>query len=690
MSIARNMHGVGIQPSAATAIIGTLRDGVSAAGNNQANAYLISDDRTIFSVVPSGSGARLPKGNDNDNYQIHNDTATSLLLYPPFGGTINGGSIDAPMTVQGGAAVTVFYQDYLTIRVDTFAFNPSGFVKRDELAANGGAAMVGNAPAGNISATTVQGALNELDTEKVSLVQLAASDGSTLVGNGSETVADSFNALQLADYTALRAYAGPRKSVYVTGTGVAGLFVLRSDLTPATATDNGGTRIVGVHVWDRDYSGAVNVKWFGAKGDGTTDDTAAIQSAINCAASGATPLRVFFPGGVYLHSLPLQIPAVGGKGIVLEGDLARGVYLKTPAGSTFDMLRVAASYVRVSGLMFRPGGTQPCIRLYAADCEVSGNQFLAATNNAGSAILLADTDPDTGTSVSGAYTHIIDNNIIGVSGFAFAHAIEDASANGIQACKITRNHVTSNGPFKMSKGGANLYSGNLLQSSTGTNAAPVGNGIDIGANVTAEKIFGGNYFEGFANGVLIRTTDTTYQAAYVVGNHFDNCTARVTSLVSNNYLFEDAIAGTLWRNGWTDKYSSTATREFHGVTGGTPILTLDETNKAIKVNKEYTPLVQLNFSANGETQTPTQKTMIISGNGAGRTGCILGIANVQDGQELTLLGLTWPVTLINTNVRFASNAASATFGNTTGNVQAMRLIYRAANSTWYEVSRTTY
>jgi replicative DNA helicase len=34
------------------------------------------------------------------------------------------------------------------------------------LAAAGGAATVGNTPAGNIAATTVQGAINELDTEK--------------------------------------------------------------------------------------------------------------------------------------------------------------------------------------------------------------------------------------------------------------------------------------------------------------------------------------------------------------------------------------------------------------------------------------------------------------------------------------------------------------------------------------------
>src|SRR5579883_3358932 len=47
-----------------------------------------------------------------------------------------------------------------------------------------------------------------------------------------------------------------------------------------------------------------NVKQYGAKGDGTTDDTAAIQAAISAASTGGV---IFLPVGSYLISTPLTL-----------------------------------------------------------------------------------------------------------------------------------------------------------------------------------------------------------------------------------------------------------------------------------------------------------------------------------------------------------------------------------------------
>lgn len=111
-------------------------------------------------------------------------------------------------------------------------------------------------------------------------------------------------------------YVGP--IAYVQGysaphDGGEGLFYM--DLTDTTTPDNGGTVLVDSkgRRWKRVYSGMVNVRWFGAKGDGISDDAPSIQKAIDYAASKKLPIiippgkygvgqTIILPEGTRIHS----------------------------------------------------------------------------------------------------------------------------------------------------------------------------------------------------------------------------------------------------------------------------------------------------------------------------------------------------------------------------------------------------
>ncbi|MDD2273936.1 MAG: glycosyl hydrolase family 28-related protein [Desulfuromonadaceae bacterium] len=103
-------------------------------------------------------------------------------------------------------------------------------------------------------------------------------------------------------------------TVVVTDENRGGVFIYRS-----TGVANGGTIFDSSSTgkWYRQYDGAVNVKWFGAKGDGITDDTVAIQNTIN------SSYDVYLPRNSYLITSSLTLPSEGGdrkKPIYLYGD----------------------------------------------------------------------------------------------------------------------------------------------------------------------------------------------------------------------------------------------------------------------------------------------------------------------------------------------------------------------------------
>lgn len=105
------------------------------------------------------------------------------------------------------------------------------------------------------------------------------------------------------------------------------------DSSDTTSADNGGTIIVASDGgrWKLEVNGQVSVLQFGAKGDGATDDTAAIQAALNSSKS------ILFPAGKTFYSatgltVPVSCPGIYGEGATLKGPGSTG----TVDGFTFN------------------------------------------------------------------------------------------------------------------------------------------------------------------------------------------------------------------------------------------------------------------------------------------------------------------------------------------------------------------
>ncbi|MEG9327949.1 right-handed parallel beta-helix repeat-containing protein [Salinimicrobium catena] len=117
------------------------------------------------------------------------------------------------------------------------------------------------------------------------------------------------NRLRVKNIKALRQLSLPdvktRKEVtvlgfYEPGDGGGGVFTWNPI---STEEDNGGTIISTVDLetgrWKRIYNDTINVKWFGAKGDGITDDTIEIQNALDIYGN------IKFDYGIYIISKTL-------------------------------------------------------------------------------------------------------------------------------------------------------------------------------------------------------------------------------------------------------------------------------------------------------------------------------------------------------------------------------------------------
>ena len=237
--------------------------------------------------------------------------------------------------------------------------------------------------------------------DNVRMAQIATDAGGNVFGMVVNTIAD-LKALSAGQFLSVQVLG-----YYAAGDGGGDIFRWNST---STAADNGGTVIIpnsapGTGRWERVYQ-AIDVKKFGAKGDGITDDTAAIQACFTFlkTVGGGT---LFLPKGVYTLVGDVVWNALSNISFVSDGKESTilkittgSLYIKSPTNVSFDgvtfsgnSLPVTQQTVWVSnynGIAFKKcnfknfgtnSGTKPgscCLHLLARDVTDS---FTAAGNS---------------------------------------------------------------------------------------------------------------------------------------------------------------------------------------------------------------------------------------------------------------------------------------------------------------------
>src|ERR1700757_816274 len=116
MTTIRNLMGSGSSGLAASASLGILTTGLTAAGSSQGTALPIPSDFCVFTTVAASTGAILPVSSPTDWLTVVNHGASALTVYPPTGGQISTGATNAGLSVPSGKAA-----QFLAITPITFA-----------------------------------------------------------------------------------------------------------------------------------------------------------------------------------------------------------------------------------------------------------------------------------------------------------------------------------------------------------------------------------------------------------------------------------------------------------------------------------------------------------------------------------------------------------------------------------------
>jgi len=239
------------------------------------------------------------------------------------------------------------------------------------------AANITNVHSGNLAATDVQSALNELQTGIDGAATYEALDSAGDVGFASSQVPEGAKVVRnLATVAAMVAETGVVVGDYVSvqdyASGTTSGVLFFKAVTAATGTADGGSYIdsTGSSVqFKQNFPSILSVKMFGATGDGTTDDTTALQASLDYV-HASTIGGLYVPAGTYLTG-KLEWP---GNNITLRG--AGSAYSYNTSATPRSILKAKAATTIVLDLV-QTGTAEDRTGNHIVDIGVDGNSIAA-------------------------------------------------------------------------------------------------------------------------------------------------------------------------------------------------------------------------------------------------------------------------------------------------------------------------
>lgn len=258
-----------------------------------------------------------------------------------------------------------------TTRIDGMIGDVAELTERAETAAS-------NAEAANSDA---QQAKNESETARDEAVAAAAGVNlpSITIGNAGETLIVKpdgsgydlrTTTISVPTRTVLKALPIVFKTAYLTEGNREGEFALRVG-SPVKADAMEGVIVVSNtpgYYWERVFSGPVDVRWFGARLDGSFDDTLNVQAALDYHGHARIP---FTTAGVILNGLNVK------TGYILEG--GQGIY----TGAVTNATAKEKVTVRFSGA----SAINITSWTFGANATVRGFYFIGTGSATGSGIV---------------------------------------------------------------------------------------------------------------------------------------------------------------------------------------------------------------------------------------------------------------------------------------------------------------